>query len=315
MEEARIKAAPSALWLFRVCSLSIPSNQKVRAGSTAYLNEPATKCGLPIMRPMESEGLARFSGPPRSLVWRGGAVHLRRCADASDSPGLHAHFALQLSVSLTGETSLRCDRQDPERSAAGWLIRSDQPHWLNSSGTGITFFWDPVSPPGRLVATRLRDEDVAPLAPEECESIRLDMRDCWARGWRHADLRASADRIVHRVALHGAAPAPIDRRVLRVLNAIQSDPAGKSSFAEFARLARLSESRLAHLFRRDVGIPVRQYRLALRMEQAVQEIAAGASISWAACSAGFADPAPFCRICRRMFGSAPSKLPDFEWEV
>lgn len=98
------------------------------------------------------------------------------------------------------------------------------------------------------------------------------------------------------------------------LKAMRSDPAGKSSLAELARLTQLSESRLAHLFRRDVGVPIRQYRLTLRMEEAVREIARGASLTRAAYAAGFADAAHFCRICRRMYGGAPSELPAFQLE-
>ncbi len=264
---------------------------------------------------MKGEDLARFSGPPRSLIWRGGAVHLRCCAATRKGPDLHAHFALQLTVGFAGDVSLRCGRRDPERLASGWLIRSDQPHWLSGSGTGVTFFWDPVSPTGRLIAAGLNDDGAAALAPGVCAEIRRELRGCWERGWRCADLRASADRIARLLARPGIAVRPIDRRVRMALRLLQSDPAGKTSVPELARLTRLSESRLAHLFRRDVGIPVRQYRLTLRMEQAVREIAAGGSLTRAAYAAGFADPAHFSRICRRMFGGPPSQLPGFQVEM
>jgi len=72
----------------------------------------------------------------------------------------------------------------------------------------------------------------------------------------------------------------------------------------------LSESHIAHLFRRDVGIPVRQYRLWARMRRALDHVGRGRSLTEAAHAAGFADSAHFCRICRRMFGSAPSRLPE-----
>ncbi len=264
---------------------------------------------------MKGEDLAQFSGPPQSLIWRGGAVHLRSCTATRLSPDLHAHFALQLTVGFAGDVSLRCGRRDPERLAPGWLIRSDQPHWLSGSGAGVTFFWDPVSPAGRLIATRLSKEGVVALEPGECAGIRRELKDCWERGWRCSDLRASSDRIAHLVARPGSPLTPIDRRVHIALRLLQSDPAGNSSLPELARRTHLSESRLAHLFRRDVGIPVRQYRLTLRMEQAVREIAAGGSLTRAAYAAGFADPAHFCRICRRMFGGPPSQLPDFQVET
>jgi AraC-like DNA-binding protein len=261
------------------------------------------------------EDLAQFSGPPRSLIWRGGAVHLRCCNADRKTPDPHAHFALQLTVSFVGDVSLSCGRRDPERLAAGWLIRSNQPHWFSGAGTSVTVFWDPVCPVGRLVATRLNNDGAVPLTPAECAHIHGELKGCWERGWRHADLRAATDRIAHLVARPDSTVAPIDRRVQMVLRALQRDPADTSSFAEFARLTKLSQSGLAHLFRRDVGTPFRQYRLALRMEQAAREIAAGASLTRAAYGAGFADPAHFCRICRRMFGGAPSELPSFQLEA
>ena len=70
-------------------------------------------------------------------------------------------------------------------------------------------------------------------------------------------------------------PARIDRRVRAIVEILQIEPARKSTLAELAQSARLSESHLAHLFHRDVGVPMRQYRLTLRAVQAVQEIALG----------------------------------------
>lgn len=261
---------------------------------------------------MPSEDLAHFTGAPRSLIWRGGAVHLRFCATAGDSPGLHAHFAAQLSVGFAGSLSLRCENGKAERLADGWLIQSDYPHRLTGAGTGVTCFWDPVSAGGRRIAARLGDAGTVALTAQETADIRVEMERCWVRGWLHSDLRAASDRIVSLIERPGASVAPIDRRVQLVLKNLQQDPTEKRSLKEFACLTKLSESRLAHLFRRDVGMAVRQYRLSLRMEQAVREIAAGGSLTRAAYAAGFADASQFCRICRRMFGSSPSRLPAFE---
>ena len=222
---------------------------------------------------------------------------------------------MQLSIGLAGDMSLHSGLCDAERSAAGWLIRSNQPHWLSGAGTRVTIFWDPVSVAGRRAATRLSNDGVTPLEPEECACIRRELDSCWVRGWRHPDLRTAADRIAHIVERPVGTETPIDRRVQIVLKALQGDPAGKSTLAELAVLTRLSEGRLAHLFRRDVGIPMRQYRLALRMDEAVREMADGASLSKAAYAAGFADPAHFSRICRRMFGAPPSGLPVLQLET
>jgi AraC-like DNA-binding protein len=83
------------------------------------------------------------------------------------------------------------------------------------------------------------------------------------------------------------------------------------SLETLATRVGLSESRLAHLFRRDVGLPMRQYRLSLRLMHAMTYISAGASLTEAAHRASFSDSAHFSRICRRMYGRTPSSLPRF----
>jgi len=99
-----------------------------------------------------------------------------------------------------------------------------------------------------------------------------------------------------------------------VVDALMVDTGENAGLAELAARVGLSEGRLAHLFRRNVGIPMRQYRLWLRLGQAVRSISRGRSLTEAAHMAGFSDSAHFCRICRRMFGTAPSDLPHIEIE-
>jgi len=70
---------------------------------------------------MTVEDLSRYMGPPRSLIWRGGAVHLRGAGPGRNGPDAHAHFAVQLSVAFTGELLLRRGGPAAEHTAPGWL--------------------------------------------------------------------------------------------------------------------------------------------------------------------------------------------------
>ena len=52
----------------------------------------------------------------------------------------------------------------------------------------------------------------------------------------------------------------------------------------------------------------------LRLQRAASSLQAGLSITDAAHEAGFADAAHLSRVCRRMFGIAPSEIADvIEW--
>jgi AraC-like DNA-binding protein len=247
-------------------------------------------------------------------MWRGGAATLRSSTGPDDPPDPHIHFAIQLTIGVSHELSLRRGPHALERWAPGWMVGSDQPHWMHGRGTGVTIFLDPLSAQGQRIAARLGGRGAVALSPAEYQVARHELEDCWQRGWLLADVRAAVDRVVDLLAPEAAAGDSVDRRVRAVIDDLVQDLSENTSLAELAAKVGLSESRLAHLFRRDVGIPMRQYRLTLRMEQAVRHIALGSSLTEAAHSAGFSDSAHFCRICRRMFGSAPSDLPEFEAE-
>ncbi len=70
----------------------------------------------------------------------------------------------------------------------------------------------------------------------------------------------------------------------------------------------LSESRLIHLFKEQVGIPIRRYLLWLRLIEAVKSVLDGYSLLDAAHNAGFADYAHLSRTFKKMFGNPPSLI-------
>ncbi|MGM7645512.1 helix-turn-helix transcriptional regulator [Nocardia sp. JW2] len=97
---------------------------------------------------------------------------------------------------------------------------------------------------------------------------------------------------------------PAVRRSLADLPGLLAD--GPVRLGELAQRAGLSESRLAHLFSAEVGLPFRAYVRWLRMQHAIRLFAAGRTLTEAAHGAGFADSAHLNRVCHSMFGAAPS---------
>lgn len=267
-------------------------------------------------------GLAHYAGPPRSVMWRHGAAHLRsaeepgaprrRRDEAAGGPQLHAHFAIQVTVALRGQVTLRRDVGGGGVKADGWIVGSDRPHWMQAAGPAVSLFADPTTDEGRRMAGRLRGTDALTMSWQEVEAARGQWEECWQHGWRPDAVERAAARVLRQLTEGCGAAAALDTRVKAVLQSLRATSSENVPAARLAASVGLSESRLAHLFTKEVGIPLRQYRLSLRMQDAVAGIAAGRSLTEAAHEAGFADAAQFCRICRRMFGSAPSGLPGFE---
>lgn len=252
---------------------------------------------------------------PCSFLWRGGALHLHSMQDAPIQHGLHAHFATQLTVGLHETVSLRSGPDESERFASGWLIGSGQPHLMECRSATVVILIDPLSQVGLRFRARLRGMGQAPLPEAECEIVLAEFERGRQERCDAQSVRAVVSRIGEQLAPAVLASDPIDPRVRSAVESIRLESDENTSLADLAARAGVSESRFAHLFRRDVGLPMRQYRLALRIEEAFTQVSLGLSLTEAAHAAGFSDSAQFCRICRRMFGSAPSCFQDFETEA
>ena len=98
----------------------------------------------------------------------------------------------------------------------------------------------------------------------------------------------------------------IDPRLVHVTNRIRDTIHDNVSVGELAEEVHLSESRLVKLFKDQIGIPIRKYRLWLRLHFSVAHLVAGASFTDAALAAGFSNIAHFSRTYSAMLGLSPS---------
>ena len=84
-------------------------------------------------------------------------------------------------------------------------------------------------------------------------------------------------------------------------------PPGFSARDASERLG-ISRAHFSHLFRRDMGLPFRQWVLWTRLNQSVRRVLSGEDHTQAALLAGFSDSAHLARTMRRMFGISLSAL-------
>jgi AraC-like DNA-binding protein len=159
---------------------------------------------------------------------------------------------------------------------------------------------------GRSLQAGLGERTACPLDGPEVEARAPALRRLLAAPDLTAARRAGDD-LGAGVGIQ-APCAPIDRRVLSVLRQLGSGFREATPVAAYAASVHLSESRFAHLFRRQVGLPLRSYRRWLRLRAALALSLAGDDLTTAAHDAGFADLPDFSRLCRSTFGVPPSRL-------
>jgi len=218
----------------------------------------------------------------------------------------HAHHAMHLVLCLGGELRVRTGAAGPWRRAAGVLTAADVPHAIDGGGAeALLVFIDPESEVGRALQTTLPGAVRLVTAAERADLGDASPDDIMRAGgvdWTH---RAVA-------ALGAAAPMPprqVHPRVRKLLALLRHLPSGADdSLDALAAAVGLSPGRLMHAFTESIGLPLRPYLAWLRLQRAAAAVVSGRSLTEAAYSAGFADPAHMSRTFRRMLGMPPSAL-------
>jgi AraC family transcriptional regulator, arabinose operon regulatory protein len=98
---------------------------------------------------------------------------------------------------------------------------------------------------------------------------------------------------------------PIDRRVQKVLDAIEGDPSREVE--DLARLVKLSRSRLSHLFKTATGVSLQSFLSSLRLERATELLqSTDMPIKEISYHVGYRHAPSFVRAFRNKIGSSPN---------
>ncbi|MDO3723029.1 AraC family transcriptional regulator [Marinobacter sp. chi1] len=111
----------------------------------------------------------------------------------------------------------------------------------------------------------------------------------------------------------GERPEPLDDRVQQVCGLLRAELPERIQVASLAASVGLSPSRLSHLFRQQVGVPLRRFLLHLKVNQVLAHWERGKTVSQLALDAGFYDQPHFVRTARDMFDALPSEYVTTGW--
>lgn len=227
---------------------------------------------------------------------------------------LHDHHALQLVIARAGQSAVRTSTGEAWQEAGAVLVPPHVPHELREGDDVLLLYLEPEAAVGAALleawpahdgqAGFVRLPDMPPgLAASLCGPSRTLQDARWSDVWRAAD-----DFVASLLASRNAAVTKLDPRVREILADFRSDDGELLTLTQAARRAGLSASRFAHLFAEGTGMPMRRYRLWLRLQDALVHALRSGSLTEAAHQAGFSDAAHLTRTFRSMFGIAPSSI-------
>ncbi|HET6510309.1 MAG TPA: helix-turn-helix domain-containing protein [Baekduia sp.] len=210
----------------------------------------------------------------------------------------HAHPAVQLAVAWDAPLTVEL----PDRTLRGprVIVPSGVRHTLDSRARQLAVvFVDHVSAAGRALDQRARDAAAAPPPTPTAPPAPPPRPPADA---------ADVDRFAAEAMGALPVPAPLSPPVAAALAYVDAALDARPTLAGAAAAAHLSPSRLTHVFTPAVGLPFKRYVAWRRLRRVVEEVAEGATLTWAAAAAGFSDSAHLSRTFQRSFGLPPSAL-------
>lgn len=94
----------------------------------------------------------------------------------------------------------------------------------------------------------------------------------------------------------------IDSRILALIDKSKAFQYLGRQVSDIAKENFYSESWLTHLFKREVGVPLKAYLLMRQFEYVWKAVYAGQDITTASLDAGFSSPSHFSALCKKMTG-------------
>lgn len=203
---------------------------------------------------------------------------------------LHRHYGIELVWSREGSFDLSTEHVHYTGINAA-IIPSNLPHRFQCSDARCQLlFLDPLSPLGQHIAKcyQLYQAEEILVNPPGVEDIFCNRKPILPSAPAHRE------------------EASIDYRIRNCIQEIQTNISCSAlSITQLSDISYLSESRLSHLFKEELGISIRQFVLWKKIQLAVSKSTDGHSLSTSAHYAGFSDSSHFTKVFSAMFGSSP----------
>ncbi len=227
----------------------------------------------------------------------------------------HLHNTLQLVFDIDREFKLK-DANTEWTSYKAAIIKDAHMHQLDSCGSIQLFIYlDKDSEYAvQLVNKFLEKEGIADLASTGIRNLSNDFfkkllvsSDC------HRLFNGCQTIFEHLIKLK--VPQRIDERISKAVDFIVNAPSRQMKVSTIADHVCLSESRLRYLFKAQVGQPIQNFLLWMKVVDSLNLVLQGKQLSQSAIDAGFWDSAHMNRSYQELLGLAPGKVKAFEKEL
>lgn len=220
----------------------------------------------------------------------------------------HRHHAIQITLAITEQFEVIV--ADQVSLSQGIIIGQDVQHQVSGQAAWVaTLFVNPETPLAATIRSEVLQNASHHLLLETAVS---PIRPLLQKAQQHTLTCDQAQHVLQQILSHLLGhvvhPFQVDPRVQNALDLIQQQTEKKIPAHTLSAAVFLSEGRFRHLFKAEIGVPLRRYLLWQRLTMGMYNICHGQNFTEAAHEAGFTDLAHFSRTCRLMLGITLSDM-------
>jgi AraC-like DNA-binding protein len=221
--------------------------------------------------------------------------------------GMHWHAALQVNFVLQGETEVVVPGMEP-LVGTGFVVDTNVKHAVDAPPEWQASIWlEPESAVAKSIAERfLAGRPAATFSTELLADVMPRYHAACRGELSVADASQLWDETEEILAPGASRVERLHPHIRRAIKAIDASTDYKLSAAELSGTLGISESHLMHLFKDELGVPLRRFLIWRRTVSAMRLLRAGASITDAAHGAGFHDGPHLTRVFKALFDVPPA---------
>ncbi len=218
--------------------------------------------------------------------------------------GRHKHWLFQLFISSQEPLNIVVDGQ--RLNCHALLVNMDTVHQCHAEkDVYLTMLIDPTTTLGRNLRCFLQDQSFYAFPANQA----IQLQQALQHAIKQEDQEAIF-RFYQTIPFPCAALPELDVRIISVLGLLDTcfHDEEHHQVEYLAKAVHLSKSRLAHLFKNEIGVPLKSYIVLHKLQTAYDIIFQGATITEAALQVGFDSPSHLAYTNKLMTGMSSTDI-------
>lgn len=220
---------------------------------------------------------------------------------------IHKHYMLQLFMSYKDNLNIEINGESIKCRCI--IVNTNVEHCFSSNNTiNFTMLIDSTSDIGEELKKKylleksycIFDDDKIDLIQEVFNTIVKSIDKIKYKEFSYALFRALDIKVMEKINY--------DERVLELIKVLDEYPNDINSIRELSKMVSLSESRISHLFKEQIGISLKSYIVLCRLKKAYMYLLESGSITDAALKAGFDSPSHFAYTSKKLTGMSAKDI-------